>query len=227
MPITMDEMISHAKAVRRAVKYAFVIGDMPFLAYHRSVEDAIWNAGRFMKEAGMDAIKLEGGERVTPIVRGIVNAGIPVIGHIGLTPQSSAMLGGFRVQGKSADSALTQIRDARALRDAGVFAILLECIPTPVSAKIRESVDVLTFSIGAGPVCDGQLLIVHDMLGLFQAFQPKFVRQYCNLAEIMSKAFVDYIKDVKAGTFPAKEHEYSIPEEEVKKLAAILSERKL
>jgi 3-methyl-2-oxobutanoate hydroxymethyltransferase len=226
MPITMDEMISHAKAVRRAVKYAFVIGDMPFLAYHKSVEDAIWNAGRFMKEAGMDAIKLEGGERVTPIVRGIVNAGIPVIGHIGLTPQSSAMLGGFRVQGKSADSALTQIRDARALMDAGVFAILLECIPTPVSAKIRESVDVLIFSIGAGPVCDGQLLIVHDMLGLFQAFQPKFVRQYCNLSEIMLKAFGDYIKDVKAGTFPAKEHEYSIPEEEVKKLEAILAERK-
>jgi 3-methyl-2-oxobutanoate hydroxymethyltransferase len=226
MPITMDEMISHAKAVRRAVKYAFVIGDMPFLAYHKSVEDAIWNAGRFMKEAGMDAIKLEGGERVTPIVRGIVNAGIPVIGHIGLTPQSSAMLGGFRVQGKSADSALTQIRDARALMDAGVFAILLECIPTPVSAKIRESVDVLIFSIGAGPVCDGQLLIVHDMLGLFQAFQPKFVRQYCNLSEIMLKAFGDYIKDVKAGTFPAKEHEYSMPEEEVKKLEAILAERK-
>ena len=226
MPITMDEMISHAKAVRRAVKYAFVIGDMPFLAYHRSVEDAIWNAGRFMKEAGMDAIKLEGGERVAPIVRGIVNAGIPVIGHIGLTPQSSAMLGGFRVQGKSADSALTQIRDAKALVDAGVFAILLECIPTPVSAKIRESVDVLIFSIGAGPVCDGQLLIVHDMLGLFQAFQPKFVRQYCNLSEIMSKAFGDFIKDVKAGTFPAKEHEYSIPEEEVKKLEAILAERK-
>jgi len=226
MPITMDEMISHAKAVRRAVKYAFVIGDMPFLAYHKSVEDAIWNAGRFMKEAGMDAIKLEGGERVTPIVRGIVNAGIPVIGHIGLTPQSSAMLGGFRVQGKSADSALTQIRDAKALVDAGVFAILLECIPTPVSAKIRESVDVLIFSIGAGPVCDGQLLIVHDMLGLFQAFQPKFVRQYCNLSEIMSRAFVDYIKDVKAGTFPAKEHEYSIPEEEVKKLEAVLAERK-
>ena len=226
MPITMDEMISHAKAVRRAVKVAFVIGDMPFLAYHKSVEDAIWNAGRFMKEAGMDAIKLEGGERVTPIVRGIVNAGIPVIGHIGLTPQSSAMLGGFRVQGKSADSALTQIRDAKALVDAGVFAILLECIPTPVSAKIRESVDVLIFSIGAGPVCDGQLLIVHDMLGLFQAFQPKFVRQYCNLSEIMSRAFVDYIKDVKAGTFPAKEHEYSIPEEEVKKLEAVLAERK-
>jgi len=222
MPITMDEMISHAKAVRRACTNTFLIGDMPFLAYHTSVEDAIYNAGRFMKEAGMDAIKLEGGERVAPIVKGIVNAGIPVMGHIGLTPQSSAMLGGFKVQGKSADSALAQIRDARALEEAGVFGILLECIPTPVSRKIKESVDVLTFSIGAGPVCDGQLLIVHDMLGIFQAFQPKFVRQYANLAETMLKAFEAYRKDVREGSFPAREHEYTIPETEIEKLEKIL-----
>lgn len=226
MPITMDEMISHAKAVKRACKYTFLIGDMPFLTYHKSVEDAIYNAGRFMKEAGMDAIKLEGGERVAHIVKGIVNAGIPVMGHIGLTPQSSAMLGGFRVQGKSAESAIDQINDAGALVDAGVFGILLECIPTPVSRKIKESVDVVTFSIGAGPVCDGQLLIVHDMLGLFQAFQPKFVRQYCNLAETMSKAFSDYRKDVREGTFPAREHEYTIPAEELEKLEKILKEIK-
>ena len=224
MPITMDEMISHAKAVKRACKHIFLIGDMPFLAYHVSVEDAIYNAGRFMKEAGMDAIKLEGGTRVAPIVRGIVNAGIPVMGHIGLTPQSSAMLGGFKVQGKSAESAIDQIEDAKALEDAGVFGILLECIPTPVSLKIKESIDVLTFSIGAGPVCDGQLLIVHDMLGLFQAFQPKFVRQYCNLTEIMLKAFDEYIKDVKGGTFPAREHEYTIPEAELEKLEKILAD---
>jgi len=226
MPITMDEMISHAKAVRRACKYTFLIGDMPFLAYHKSVEDAIYNAGRFMKEAGMDAIKLEGGDRVAHIVKGIVNAGIPVMGHIGLTPQSSSMLGGFRVQGKSAESAIDQINDAGALVDAGVFGILLECIPTPVSRKIKESVDVVIFSIGAGPVCDGQLLIVHDMLGLFQAFQPKFVRQYCNLAETMSKAFGDYRKDVREGTFPAREHEYTIPAEEMEKLEKILKEIK-
>ncbi|MFH1435859.1 MAG: 3-methyl-2-oxobutanoate hydroxymethyltransferase [Pseudomonadota bacterium] len=223
MPITMDEMISHAKAVKRACHHTFLIGDMPFLTYHVSVEDAIYNAGRFMKEAGMDAIKLEGGTRVAPIVKGIVNAGIPVMGHIGLTPQSSAMLGGFKVQGKSAESAIDQIEDAKALEEAGVFGILLECIPTPVSAKIRQSIDVLTFSIGAGPVCDGQLLIVHDMLGLFQAFQPKFVRQYCNLSEIMLKAFADYIKDVKEGTFPASEHEYTIPEAELEKLEKILA----
>jgi len=225
MPITMDEMISHAKAVRRAVKYAFVIGDMPFLSYHRSVEDAIYNAGRFMKEAGMDAIKLEGGERVAHIVKGIVNAGIPVMGHIGLTPQSSAMLGGFKVQGKTAESALAQIRDAKSLEEAGVFGILLECIPTPVSKKIAETVNVLTFSIGAGPVCDGQLLIVHDMLGIFQAFQPKFVKKYANLAETMRNAFTEYIKDVKEGKFPEKEHEYSIPKEELEKLERILSEK--
>jgi len=225
MPITMDEMISHAKAVRRAVKYAFVIGDMPFLSYHRSVEDAIYNAGRFMKEAGMDAIKLEGGERVAHIVKGIVNAGIPVMGHIGLTPQSSAMLGGFKVQGKTAESALAQVRDAKSLEEAGVFGILLECIPTPVSKKIAETVNVLTFSIGAGPVCDGQLLIVHDMLGIFQAFQPKFVKKYANLAETMRNAFTEYIKDVKEGKFPEKEHEYSIPKEELEKLERILSEK--
>jgi len=222
MPITMDEMISHAKAVRRACTHTFLIGDMPFLSYHTSVEDAIYNAGRFMKEAGMDAIKLEGGERVAPIVKGIVNAGIPVMGHIGLTPQSSAMLGGFKVQGKSADSALAQIRDARSLEESGVFGILLECIPTPVSKKIKESVDVLTFSIGAGPVCDGQLLIVHDMLGIFQAFQPKFVRQYANLADTMLKAFEAYKKDVRDGAFPAREHEYTIPEAEIEKLEKIL-----
>jgi 3-methyl-2-oxobutanoate hydroxymethyltransferase len=222
MPITMDEMISHAKAVRRACTHTFLIGDMPFLTYHTSVEDAIYNAGRFMKEAGMDAIKLEGGERVAHIVKGIVNAGIPVMGHIGLTPQSSAMLGGFKVQGKSADSALAQIRDARALEEAGVFGILLECIPTPVSKKIKDSVDVLTFSIGAGPVCDGQLLIVHDMLGIFQAFQPKFVRQYANLAETMLKAFEAYRKEVREGAFPAREHEYTIPESEIEKLEKIL-----
>lgn len=224
MPITMDEMISHARAVRRAVKHAFVIGDMPFLSYHRSIEDAIYNAGRFMKEAGMDAVKLEGGQRVANIVRGIVNAGIPVMGHIGLTPQSSAMLGGFKVQGKSAESAVDQIKDAKALVEAGVFGILLECIPTKVSQKVKENVDVLVFSIGAGAVCDGQLLIVHDMLGLFQAFQPKFVKQYCNVAEVMKKAFSDYIKDVKEGKFPEKNHEYSISEEEVERLEKILSE---
>jgi len=226
MPITMDEMISHARAVRRAVSSAFLIGDMPFLAYHTSVEDAIYNAGRFMKEAGTDAIKLEGGTRVAHIVRGIVNAGIPVMGHIGLTPQSSSMLGGFKVQGKTAESAKAQIEDAVSLKEAGVFGILLECIPTAVSRKIREHTDVLSFSIGAGPACDGQLLIVHDMLGIFQAFQPKFVRQYCNLAETMTAAFAAYVKDVKEGTFPAKEHEFTIPAAELGKLDAILADLK-
>jgi 3-methyl-2-oxobutanoate hydroxymethyltransferase len=226
MPITMDEMVSHAKAVKRGAPNAFLVGDMPFMSYHVSAEDAIAHAGRFMKECGMDAIKLEGGVRVAEKVKAIVNAGIPVIGHIGLTPQSSAMLGGFKVQGKDVESARAMIADAEALEEAGAFAILLECVPTAVSKVIRERVDTLVFSIGAGPVCDGQLLIMHDVVGLFQAFQPKFCKQYCNLAEIMTRAFTDYRKDVKDGTFPAKENEFSIKKSELAKLEEALAEMK-
>ena len=226
LPITMDEMVSHASAVSRGAPTAFLIGDMPFMSYHKSPEDAVWNAGRFMKECGMDAIKLEGGVRIAPTVRAIVNAGIPVIGHIGLTPQSSAMLGGFKVQGKDVESAKSMIADARALEDAGAFAILLECVPTAVSKHIRESVDALIFSIGAGPVCDGQLLIMHDVVGLFQAFQPKFCKQYCNLAEIMGSAFTEYREDVKDGTFPARENEFTIKKSELAKLEEELSKLK-
>lgn len=218
MPITMDEMVSHAKAVARGAPTAFLIGDMPFMSYHKSPEDAIWNAGRFMKECAMDAIKLEGGVRIADTVRAIVNAGIPVMGHIGLTPQSSVMLGGFKVQGKDVESAKAMIADAKALEEAGVFGILLECVPTAVSRVIKEQVDVLVFSIGAGPVCDGQLLIMHDVVGLFQAFQPKFCKQYCNLVEIMTSAFTAYRKDVKDGTFPAKENEFTIKKSELAKL---------
>jgi 3-methyl-2-oxobutanoate hydroxymethyltransferase len=218
MPITMDEMVSHARAVSRGAPTTFLIGDMPFMSYHKSPEDAVANAGRFMKECGMDAIKLEGGVRIAEKVKAIVNAGIPVMGHIGLTPQSSAMLGGFKVQGKDVESAKAMIADARALQDAGVFGILLECVPTAVSKVIRERVEVLVFSIGAGPVCDGQLLIMHDVVGLFQAFQPKFCKRYCELAEIMKDAFTGYRKDVKDGTFPAKENEFTIKKSELAKL---------
>ena len=174
----------------------------------------------------MDAIKLEGGVRIAPTVRAIVNAGIPVIGHIGLTPQSSAMLGGYKVQGKDVESAKAMIEDAKALEEAGAFAILLECVPTAVSKHIMESVDVLIFSIGAGPVCHGQLLIMHDVVGLFQAFQPKFCKQYCNLVEIMGSAFAEYKKDVKDGTFPAKDNEFTIKKSELAKLEEGLAKLK-
>lgn len=218
LPITMDTMVEHSKAVRKAAKFAFVIGDMPFLSYQVNAEEAVRNAGRFMKEAGTDAIKLEGGIRIADKVKAIVNAGIPVIGHIGLTPQSSSMLGGFKVQGKDAESVKQLIEDAKALEEAGVLGILLECVPTKVSKMIMENVSVLVFSIGAGNVCDGQLLIVHDMLGLFQAFTPKFVKKYANLSEVVLKAFKDYRDEVKKGIFPGPEHAYSISPEELKKL---------
>ncbi|MCX7702894.1 MAG: 3-methyl-2-oxobutanoate hydroxymethyltransferase, partial [Planctomycetota bacterium] len=172
LPIKMDTLIEHTKAVRKAAPSVYLVGDMPFMSYHISPADAVWNAGRFLKEAGCDAIKLEGGTRIADKVRAIVDAGIPVIGHIGLTPQSSAMLGGFRVQGTSVESAKLLLDDAKALVEAGVKGILLECVPTPVAQLIKRECDVLIFGIGAGPNLDGQLLIVHDLLGLFQAFQP-------------------------------------------------------
>ncbi|MFA6035016.1 MAG: 3-methyl-2-oxobutanoate hydroxymethyltransferase [Myxococcota bacterium] len=222
LPITMDEMISHTKAVTRGAKYGFVVGDMPFMSYHVSVEDAIRNAGRFMKEGACDAVKLEGGKRMAHVVRGIVDCGIPVIGHIGFTPQSTSMLGGNRIQGKTAESAMTLLEDAKALEEAGVFAILLELVPTPVAEAIVKNTNVLIFSIGAGPACDGQLVIMHDMLGLFQAFQPKFVKKYANLGELALKAFEQYKKDVKDRVFPAPENEYEIDPEEVVKLKKLL-----
>ncbi|MFH1422278.1 MAG: 3-methyl-2-oxobutanoate hydroxymethyltransferase [Planctomycetota bacterium] len=221
LPITMDTLINHCRAVRNAAPNCFVVGDMPFLSYQCSAEDAIRNAGRFMKEAGCDAVKLEGGVRVAPMVKGIVNAGIPVIGHIGLTPQSSAMLGGFKVQGKSAESAKALLEDALALQDAGAFSVLLECVPTPVSQLIKEKAEVLIFGIGAGPGLDGQLLILHDIIGLFQTFQPKFVKQYVKVSDIILKALNEYISDVKNKSFPAKEHEYSISAEELEKLRSM------
>jgi len=218
LPITMDTCIEHCKAVRKAAPSIFLVGDMPFLSYHESEAQAIHNAGRFLKEANCDAIKLEGGVRIADKVRAIVNAGIPVCGHIGLTPQSSAMLGGFKVQGKTAESAKLMIEDALALQDAGVMGILLECVPSPVTQIIREKVDVLVFGIGAGPHCDGQILIIHDICGLYPVFQPKFVRQYAKLGEEMQKAIEAYIKDCKEKSFPAKEHEFSISAEELEKI---------
>ncbi|MEK7450299.1 MAG: 3-methyl-2-oxobutanoate hydroxymethyltransferase [Planctomycetota bacterium] len=222
LPITMDIMIAHAKAVRKGAPTSFVIGDMPFMSYHASAEDAVRNAGRFMKEAGCDAIKLEGGVRIADKVKAIVDAGIPVMGHIGLTPQSSAMLGGFKVQGKDAESARKMIEDAKALEKAGVFGMLLECVPTKVTQIIKQSVSVLIFGIGAGPGCDGQILIIHDILGLYPCFTPKFVRQYANLSPVILDALKKYKDEVRTKKFPAKEHEFAIKEEELKKLEEVL-----
>lgn len=218
LPIKMDTMIEHTKAVRKGAPTAFVVGDMPFMSYHVSSEDAVANAGRFMKEAGCDAIKLEGGVRVADKVKAIIDAGIPVVGHIGLTPQSSAMLGGFKVQGKDAASAKSMIEDAKILEKAGVFGILLECVPTKVTQIIKDSVSVLIFGIGAGDVCDGQILIIHDILGLYQCFTPKFVRQYANLSPLILEALKKYRDEVKAHKFPGPEHAFSIKESELKKL---------
>lgn len=223
LPVTMEEMIILTSAVTRAVKYTFVVGDMPYMSYQISIEDAIRNAGRFMA-VGCDAIKLEGGARVQDTVKAIVKAGIPVMGHIGLTPQSYTQLGGFKVQGKTADSAKALVDDAKALEDAGVFSILIECVPAEVGKLITENVSVPTLGLGAGADTDGQIVIVHDMIGFFAKFRPKFVKQYCNLTEILLDAFKSYVKDVKSGEFPKPEHFYKISKEELEKIGVIVKE---
>jgi len=225
LPVTMDEMITFTAAVCRAVRCAFVIGDMPYMSYQASLEEAIRNAGRFMAECGTDAIKLEGGARVAHIVRAITEAGIPVMGHIGLTPQSYTQLGGYKAQGRDARTARQLIEDAKALQDAGAFAILLECIPADVAAIIHEEVDVLVLGLGSGDRVDGQLMIVHDMLGLFESFTPKFVKRYADLSPIILDAFRRYRKEVKDREFPQPEHFYKIPEEELKKLHEMMQAR--
>lgn len=218
LPVTMDDMIRHAQAVSRAVKYAFMVGDMPYMSYQPSIEDAIRNAGRFMSECGMDAIKLEGGVTIVDTIKALVKAGIPVMGHIGMTPQFAAQFGGYKVRGKDAETAKKLFEDAKAIQEAGAFSILLECVPAKVTEKITRELDIITLSIGAGPHCDGQLLIMHDMIGLFEAFQPKFVKQYANITPIVEKAFREYKEDVKSGKFPAPEHFYSITEKELAKI---------
>jgi 3-methyl-2-oxobutanoate hydroxymethyltransferase len=218
IPVTMDEMIHHTKAVTRGAKFALIIGDMPFMSYNTSERDAIFNAGRFMKEGGTDAVKLEGGASVKDIVRAIVKAGIPVMGHIGLTPQTISMLGGFKVQGKDAQAAQKIIDDAVLLEDAGAFSVLLEAIPAPIAKRITERLKVPTVGIGAGIHCDAQVLVVHDMLGLFDRFTPKFAKRYVNLSELMLKAFQEYREEVLKGTFPTDQHSFHIDEKEMNKI---------
>jgi 3-methyl-2-oxobutanoate hydroxymethyltransferase len=218
LPVTMDEMIHHTKAVVRGAKYPLILGDMPFMSYNTSERDAILNAGRFMKEGSADAVKLEGGASVKDIVRAIVKAGIPVMGHIGLTPQTISMLGGFKVQGKDAKAAQKIIDDARMLEDAGAFSVLLEAIPAPIAKRITEQLRVPTIGIGAGVYCDGQVLVVHDMLGLFDRFTPKFAKRYINLTELILKAFESYREDVSRGEFPTDQHSFHIEEKELSKI---------
>jgi len=218
IPVTMDEMIHHTKAVTRGAKYSLVIGDMPFMSYNTSEREAIFNAGRFIKEGGADAVKLEGGASVKDVVRAIVRAGIPVMGHIGLAPQTISMLGGFKVQGKDAQAAQKIIDDALLLEDAGAFSVVLEAIPAPISKKVTERLKIPTIGIGAGIDCDGQVLVVHDMLGLFDRFTPKFVKRYVNLSELMLKAFASYKEEVSKGEFPTDEHSFHIDEKELSKM---------
>ena len=217
MPVTMDQMIWHTEAVRRGAPNTFVIGDMPFLSYQTTDEAAVENAGRFYKEARVDCVKLEGGVRVASRIRAIVDAGMLVMGHIGLTPQSSSQLGGFKAQGRSLDSAKAQVEDALAVQEAGAGLILLEAIPPEVSGYIRDTLTIPVLSIGAGPQCDGQLLIVSDMLGVFEAFTPKFVKRYAEVAKICTEALTSYAEDVRTKKFPEPKHIYPmIPEELVK-----------
>jgi 3-methyl-2-oxobutanoate hydroxymethyltransferase len=218
VPVTMDQCIWHCDAVRRGAPNTFVIGDMPFLSYQISCEDAVRNAGRFFKEAEVDAIKLEGGKRVCPQVQAIAEGGMLVMGHIGLTPQSSGQLSGFKAQGRTADTAMALIEDARAIQGAGAFALLVEAVPPEVCKIIRDELTIPVYSIGSGPEADGQLMIVSDMLGIFKAFTPKFVKQYADLAERILSAFNAYVKDVKAGEFPEAKHTYKMVEGELPKL---------
>jgi len=206
LPVTMEDMLHHCKAVARGANKALLIGDMPFMSYQASVSEAVHNAGRFLQEAGMDAVKLEGGRERLDAVRAIVNAGIPVIGHIGLTPQSVNVLGGFRIQGKTAKAAIRIYEDALLLQEAGCFSLVLESIPTQLAGRISADLEIPTIGIGAGAACDGQVLVLHDLLGLFDRFTPRFVKQYANLHPVILQALEEYKREVCQKSFPAPEH---------------------
>jgi 3-methyl-2-oxobutanoate hydroxymethyltransferase len=210
----MEDMLHHARAVARGAKSALLIGDMPFMSYQVSVEEATRNAGRFLQQGGMDAVKLEGGRERADAVRSITNAGIPVMGHLGLTPQSVNQLGGFRAQGKTAIAAKRLVEDALILEDAGCFSIVLESVPDRLAELISKKLSIPTIGIGAGAGCDGQVLVTHDLLGLFDRFTPKFVKKYANFSQEMQKAFTDYIDDVETKRFPAVEHTVEMEDKE-------------
>ncbi len=208
LPVTMDEMIYHTKMVSRAVQSAMVVGDMPFLSYQTHKAEAVRNAGRFLKEAGAEAVKLEGGSQMAEAIRAIVDTGIPVVAHIGLTPQYVHMLGGFKVQGRDEAAREKILADARAVQDAGAFSVVLEAMPSSLAKEIHQLLRIPTIGIGAGPDCDGQVLVIHDILGLFDRFTPKFVKKYANLKDQAIKAVKEYKSEVEAGAFPSEEHSF-------------------
>lgn len=216
--VTMEDMIHHSAAVARGAKNALVICDMPFMSYQTSVYDAVVNAGRLMKEGRAGAVKLEGGREVCPQIKAIVEAGIPVCAHLGLTPQSIHAFGGFKVQGKTEAAAKKLIGDAAEVEKAGAFAVVLECVPAKIAEIVTKEISVPTIGIGAGNVCDGQVLVYQDMLGMFSDFTPKFVKRFADIGTVMKEAFAAYDREVKAGTFPAMEHEYSIRDDVLEKL---------
>lgn len=219
IPVTMDDMIHHTKAVMRGNNTALVIGDMPFMSYQADIKDAIYNAGRFLKETGCTAVKLEGGSEVALLVKRLVEAGIPVCAHIGLTPQSVNQLGGYKVQGKEVAAAQKLVDDAKALEEAGAFACVLECVPAALAAKITKELHTMaTIGIGAGNECDGQVLVCNDLLGVSTGFTPKFVKKYANLHDETVNAVKAYIADVKARRFPAEEHTFKIDDSVLEKL---------
>lgn len=219
LPVTMDEMIHHTKAVMRGNSTALVVADMPFMSYQADMAEAMHNAGRFLKETGCTAVKLEGGQEVAPLIKKLTTAGIPVVAHIGLTPQSVNQLGGFKVQGKDMEAAQQLIDDAKALEEAGAFACVLECVPAALATKVTQSLKTMvTIGIGAGNGCDGQVLVCNDLLGVSTGFSPKFVKKYANLHDITVNAVKDYIADVKSREFPAEEHTFKIDDSVLDKL---------
>jgi len=224
VPVTMEQCIVHCDAVRRGAPNTFVVGDMPFMSYQISDEDAVYNAGEFLKKADMDAIKLEGGTRVASRIKAIVDAGIVVIGHIGLTPQSSGALGGHKAQGRTAEDAAMVVEDALAVQRSGAQMLLVEAVPPEVAQYIAKTLTIPVFSIGAGKECDGQLLIVSDLIGQFQAFTPKFVKKYCDVATIITKAMKDYCEDVRQGRFPEEKHCYHMKEGQKEKFMEQMKE---
>ncbi len=225
LPVTMNDMIRHAQAVRRGAPHVWLIGDMPYMTYQPSVEDAIRNAGRFMAEAGCDAIKLEGGREMADRLEGIVKAGIPAMGHLGLTPQSASALGGFRVQGRGAAQAKRIIEDAKILEEAGAFSILLELVPDRVCQIITERAHIPIISLGSGPHANGQLLIYHDMFGLYPRFKPKMAKMYANAGEVILNGLKQYVEEVTNRTFPAPENYFSMKDEDYEELLTLLGDR--
>ncbi|MEI3578416.1 MAG: 3-methyl-2-oxobutanoate hydroxymethyltransferase [Acutalibacteraceae bacterium] len=218
LSVTMEDMIYHGAAVARGAKNAMVVVDMPFMSYQASVYDAVVNAGRLMKEGRASAVKLEGGKEVCPQVKAVTEAGIPVMGHLGLTPQSINALGGHRVQGKTQQAAQKLLDDARALQEAGAFAVVLECVPEKLADKVTKELEIPTIGIGAGSGCDGQVLVYQDMLGMFSDFTPKFVKKFANVGQVMKEAFKSYIDEIQQGSFPSQEHCYSIDDDIIEKL---------